>query len=259
MILLVNDDGIHAPGLRQLYRELRSVTRQPVLAVAPTIQHSGQAHAITLDRGLTVTPVLDGDFFGFAIDGTPVDCLKLAIKVLAPEPPALVVSGINDGPNVGRSLFYSGTVGAAMEAAVEGFAAVAVSRDVDGGDFGPAATYAARLAKACLGRRELVGSVVNVNLPATLTDLDAPLAMVPHGRSGFEERYRPQRSRTGHLTWHLSGTRVELPDEGTTDAHLLAAGHPTLSLLKPNYNAPGDHLPERILRRLGAREITLTS
>ncbi|NRA38865.1 MAG: 5'/3'-nucleotidase SurE, partial [Planctomycetes bacterium] len=125
MILLVNDDGINAQGLRILYEALRRKTKQSIIAIAPSTQHSGHSHAITLNRGLSVNAIHEDNFFGFTVDGTPCDCVKLGLKVLCQQAPQLVISGINAGPNVGRSLFYSGTVGAALEAAIEGFPAIA--------------------------------------------------------------------------------------------------------------------------------------
>ena len=257
MLLLVNDDGIHSPGLRYLYRALRKASGLPVLAVAPTAQHSGQSHAITLERGLTATPLLEEGFFGFSVDGTPADCVKLALKVLAPREVRLVVSGINDGPNVGRSIFYSGTVGAAVEAAIEGYPALAVSRDHGEGEaeqgLQRAGRYAAALAAECIGRRELRGSVLNLNLPRAIADPEQRPYMVPHGRSGFDETYRARRDQHGRLTWVLTGRRYERDDEGRTDAHILRTGRATLSLLRPDFNAEPDHLPARLLARLAVR------
>ncbi len=237
MILLINDDGIDHPGMRALYGALRRVTGEPVLAVLPSVQRSGMSHAITLDRGLGVTPRLEDGFFAFAVDGTPTDCTKLGLFVLAPEPPKLVVSGINDGPNCGRSIHYSGTVGAAMEAAVEGFAAMAVSRDLGGQQWDDAADFAARLAQSLIGRDEYRGHVVNVNLPATAATAWQAPRICPHGRSGFTERYRPRRDAKGRHTWHLHGEWTATAGTGDTDAHLLSAGHPTLTVLAPDLNA----------------------
>lgn len=252
MILLVNDDGIRAPGLRALYRALRGLGGLPVLAIAPGVEHSGQAHAITIDRPLAVTPLYEEDFFGFAVDGTPSDCVKLGLQVLAPVRPRLVVSGINDGPNVGRSLFYSGTVAAALEGAIEGLPALAVSRDhVAESDPGweDAATYAAALALRCLRLKALRGRVLNLNLPGTpATDWGATLVL-PHGRSGFEERYRLVRGRGSRGGWQLDGRRVERDDEGDTDAHGLHRGQPVLSPLGPDLNA-GDSALQAAAERL---------
>lgn len=252
MILLVNDDGVDAPGLRALYRALRTVTGQAVLAVAPHQERSGQGHAITLDRGLTVTPRHEPGFFGFAIDGTPTDCVKLALTTLCAEPPELVVSGINDGPNVGRSIFYSGTLGAAMEAAVEGFSALAVSRErsssgstTSSSSFIDAAAFAAEWAQKLRGRVDLRGQVVNLNLPARPRAEWAAARVLRHGRAGFNERYRPVRDAKDRVGWRLHGEWHAPDSADTCDAAALTAGHPVLTLLAPNLNAP-----ERALKRL---------
>lgn len=250
MILLVNDDGINAPGMRSLYQALRRRCRMPVIALAPGSQHSGQSHAITLDRPLSVSMVHDGSFFGFTIDGTPCDCIKLGIKVLCPEEPLLIVSGVNNGPNVGRSLFYSGTVGAALEAAVEGFPAIAVSQDLDYDTFEDSARFAADLAHACMRQTELRGLVLNVNTPAAPRSAWQETEIVPHGLSGFEEQYQAIREAGDRISWRLRGTRMEHSHEERTDAHALRQGHPTISFLNPDFNMQSLNGLERLQRRL---------
>ena len=240
MILLVNDDGIDAPGFRSLYRALRSGLNDKVLAVAPSKQRSGMGHAITINRGLQVQNVHDigDDFFGFSVDGTPTDCLKVGLKVLAQEEPQLVISGINDGPNVGRSLFYSGTVGAAMEAAVEGHCALAVSMDRGPqSDWQAAAECSCHIANSLRNNLDLRGLVVNLNLPALPASEWKELKSLPHGLSGFSEHYVMRERGDGSHSWHLHGERIELEHEGETDAHALRIGHPTITLLKPSYNS----------------------
>jgi 5'-nucleotidase len=245
MILLINDDGIDHPGLRHLYAALRNRLKRPVLAVLPTQQRSGQSHAITLDRGLTVTPRCEENFFAFGVDGTPTDCVKIGISTLMPQAPTLVVSGINDGPNVGRSLFYSGTVGAAMEAAVEGFIALAVNRDHGSGGFEDAAQFAAEVAERLIGRPELKGRLANLNVPAGPRSSWKSLRVAEHGHSGFKEGYRPIRDARDHLTWRLHGDWVAAGGEGDSDAHLLNRGHPVLTLLEPDLNGE-----QKALRKL---------
>lgn len=237
MILLVNDDGIDAPGFRALYHALRAATGEPVLAVAPTEERSGQGHAITLDRPLHTTLRHSTGFMGFAIDGTPADCTKLAIDRLCTEPPRLVVSGINRGPNVGRSLFYSGTVAAALEAAILGFPALAVSRQLGHTGDDDGARLAARIARDLKGRDDLAGTVVNLNLPAGPEATWKPLVTARHGLAGFREGYRPV-SVNGRTGWRLEG-HWQADRDRATDASLLTAGHPVLSLLRPDFN--GDH------------------
>ncbi len=236
MILWVNDDGMDAPGMRSLSQALRKRCHMPVIALAPSSQHSGQSHAITLDRALNVSIVHDGDFFGFTIDGTPCDCIKLGIKVLCSEEPKLIVSGVNNGPNVGRSIFYSGTVGAALEAAIEGFPAIAISQDLQHDHFDDSAAFAAELAYACLRQNELHGHVLNINTPAAPRQEWQEPEFCHHGLSGFEEQYQAIHEAGDRISWRLSGSRIEHSHEDRTDAHALRDGHPTLTLLTPDFN-----------------------
>lgn len=125
-VLLTNDDGISAKPLLALYHEL---TRQhQVTVVAPDRERSAIGHAITLNVPLRYHPVsINGEGQGVAINGTPADCVKLALKELMPQRPDVVISGINPGANVGVNINYSGTVAAAKEAALSGLPAIAVS------------------------------------------------------------------------------------------------------------------------------------
>jgi 5'-nucleotidase len=250
VILLVNDDGVEAPGLRALYRALRQRTGRPVLAVAPASERSGQSHAITIDRPLRVHAVAQDGFFGFAVDGTPTDAVKLALNVLCADEPELVVSGINDGPNVGRSLFYSGTIGAALEAAVLGMPTIAVSRMKGGEGFDDAAAFAAQWAERLLGKRELRGRLLSLNLPSgPAASWQAP-TLARHGHSGFRETYQPTRDAAGQVAWRLHGEWIASADGEASDASSLHAGHPTLTALAPDLNADIPALQRLIARHL---------
>src|ERR1051326_1329541 len=125
LILLTNDDGIHAPGLVALYHELTSLGE--VHVIAPENVQSAAGHGITLAAPLITNRVtIEGAFTGVAVDGRPADCVKLAVGQLLPRAPDLVVSGINAGANVGVNVIYSGTVAAAIEAAFLGLPSIAV-------------------------------------------------------------------------------------------------------------------------------------
>jgi 5'-nucleotidase len=161
LILVTNDDGIHAAGLRALAEGLRELGE--VHVVAPDREQSAVGHALTLHRPLRVESV--GERWS-AVNGTPSDCVNLGILGLLPEPPVLVVSGINHGSNLGDDVTYSGTVAAAMEGALLGFASMAVSQAEPGPQGFAGAAQVARLVAA----RVLVEglprqTLLNVNVP----------------------------------------------------------------------------------------------
>lgn len=162
LILLTNDDGIDAPGLRALERSMAPLGR--VCTAAPMVEQSASSRRITLRRPIRYEPAGDGRF---GIDGTPCDCVMMAITLLLPERPALVVSGINKGPNLGENIYYSGTVAAAAEGAKYGIPSMAVSVDqrVEV-DYGASARVAALLASTVLGGGLAPGTALNVNVPA---------------------------------------------------------------------------------------------
>ena len=126
LILLTNDDGIHAEGLRYLHLVASKLGQ--VKIVAPDTEQSAVGHSITLYDPIKAHEVMkDGVFYGYGISGTPADSVKLALYSLLPRPPDLVMSGINNGSNLGINVLYSGTVSAATEAAILGVPAMAVS------------------------------------------------------------------------------------------------------------------------------------
>lgn len=162
LILVTNDDGVHAPGIRALERALTPLGR--VVTVAPLAEQSATARRITLRRPLRCHALGGGRF---AVDGTPCDSVMMALTLLLDEPPDLVASGINNGPNLGENVYYSGTVAAAAEGAKYGIPAIAVSVDQRTDvDFGPAGKVVARLAAKVLAHGLAHGVALNVNVPA---------------------------------------------------------------------------------------------
>jgi 5'-nucleotidase len=161
-ILVTNDDGIHAEGLRALVAALEGLGATSV--VAPHMERSAAAQSLTLRQPIFWEKIAEREW---AVEGTPADAMVLALHKLLPEPPDLVISGVNRGGNMGENIFYSGTVGAAVEAAINRIPAIAVSvaHRGDGFRFGEAARFARALAEIVL-REGLPGDVLlNVNLP----------------------------------------------------------------------------------------------
>ena len=164
-ILLTNDDGIHAPGLWALHHAFS--VRHQVTVVAPDRERSAVGHGITLHQPIrSVFTRVNGSLSGFAVNGTPADCVKLGLAELLDRPPELVVSGINPGANVGINVNYSGTVAAAKEAAMAGISAMAVSiiapgdRHVDA-----AARFTESLSLQVKGWGLPKGTFLNINFP----------------------------------------------------------------------------------------------
>jgi len=125
-ILISNDDGIHAEGITELRKTLEELAE--IYVVAPDRERSACGHKITMHRPLRVKEITYGPRSrGWSVDGTPADCVKLALEALLPEPPDLVVSGINYGPNLGTDVLYSGTVSAAIEGSINSIPSIAVS------------------------------------------------------------------------------------------------------------------------------------
>jgi 5'-nucleotidase len=167
-ILLTNDDGIRAPGIVAMYRQL--VSLGDVNVIAPETVQSATGHGITLDTPLLTTRVKVLDAFeGISVHGRPADCVKVAIDALLPERPDLVVSGMNAGANVGINVIYSGTVAAAIEAAFLGLPAIAVSlhlKSQTNQSYDEAAAWALVAIRRILDAGLKPKQVVSVNVPA---------------------------------------------------------------------------------------------
>ncbi len=160
-ILVTNDDGIGAPGIAALEAALRSVGE--VFAVAPLYEQSASSRRITLRKPFRYEKVGENRF---AVDGSPADCAMMALTMLLGFRPDLVVSGINNGPNLGENVFYSGTVAGAAEGAKYGVPAIAMSvNQRENIDYGPAADFAAQLAAEVLAKGLPPGVALNVNVP----------------------------------------------------------------------------------------------
>jgi 5'-nucleotidase len=161
-VLITNDDGIHAAGLRALVNALQGIGR--VSVVAPDQERSAASQSLTLRRPIFFDEVAEGEW---AVEGTPTDAMIVALHQLFPEPPDLVISGINRGDNLGDDVFYSGTVGAAMEATLNRVPAFAISLVHGSGIFvyEQAAHFARQLAERVLAEGLPAGVVLNVNVP----------------------------------------------------------------------------------------------
>jgi len=160
-ILVTNDDGIQSPGITALAEALSAIGE--VWIVAPDRERTAVAHAVTLHKPLRLHRVAPRTF---AVNGTPVDCVNLALLKIMPKPPSILVSGINKGVNLGDDVMYSGTVSAAMEGTILGVPSMAVSQEgQDTFRFAIGATYAARVVRLVLDQGLPKETLLNVNIP----------------------------------------------------------------------------------------------
>ena len=195
-ILLTNDDGVYFEGLSVLYE--RFAARHQVTVVAPDRERSAIGHAITLNEPIRTSPVtMNGGGSGYAVTGTPADCVKLGLLEILDAPPDMVIAGINPGANVGVNLNYSGTVAAAKEAALYGIAAIAVSMDGrETTHYREAADFILRLAETVHAKGLPAGTFLNVNLPnASLKDaagVRVSCQGLPANNEYFEKRLDPR-------------------------------------------------------------------
>jgi 5'-nucleotidase len=227
-ILLTNDDGIFAPGLAAIYKQLLELGE--VTVVAPASAQSGAGHSITYREPLICNKVdINGQFTGYSVQGSPADCVKLALAELHPEPVDLVVSGINNGANVGINVYYSGTVAAAMEAAFFKIPAVALSLDVEEKmDFDTAAKYCIPLIKKLMPLNN--DEVININIPQLSKGKPKGIRVVPQSTQGFDEHYVQKKDKHGHAFFQLTGG-LHRPEEAHTDTISLVDGFITITAL----------------------------
>jgi len=221
-ILLTNDDGIHAPGLWAVYRQL--MRKHAVTVVAPDRERSAVGHGITLNEPLRMEKIeVNGGFQGFAVSGTPVDCIRLGILEILDAKPDLAVSGINPGLNVGVNINYSGTVAAAREAALYGVPAIAVSiQGCEAGHYHAAARVAEVLAGFVFRNGLPRGTILNVNLPDITLRKAAGVKIsrqgIPVYSDNFDKRVDPRNK-----TYYWQGSEFKAVfDHSDMDGAVLA-------------------------------------
>jgi 5'-nucleotidase len=236
-ILLTNDDGVYAPGLRALRVELKKLGE--VVVVAPASEQSGVGHSITLLTPLLVQEVLDDgkQFIGWAVEGRPADCVKLALLELLPEPPDLIVSGLNAGSNAGINVLYSGTCAAAIEGAFFRRTSIAVSQEYTKPkplDFARGAALARGVIEQILAHHPLEGSLFNINIPSFDKGPVRGIRVVPQNVAPYRETYDRRVDPRGRVYfWTNPGLQCPEPHPDT-DVTAMGEGFITVTPLQFN-------------------------
>ncbi|HEY5654101.1 MAG TPA: 5'/3'-nucleotidase SurE [Pontiella sp.] len=237
-ILLCNDDGIHAPGIAALHSALKESGERYV--VAPHTERSAAGHAITIYDPIRTIPVSkENGFSGTAVDGTPADCVKLAVSFLYKDnPPDLVVSGINLGANTGISVLYSGTVSAASEAAVLGIPAIAFSLCTYKDPHWETAVKVVKDVVAKVIANPLPdGTLLNVNIPNVPPDELKGLKAGKMGRSRFIEKFTEHQDPRGNLYYWLDGDLDPMDEDEDIDIRIVESGYASLTPIHINLTA----------------------
>lgn len=222
-ILITNDDGIHSPGLAALKKGLAPLGR--IVVVAPDRDNSAISHALTMHRPLRLTE-LETDVY--TLDGTPTDCVSIALSKVFDHPPDLLVSGINNGPNIGDDITYSGTVSAAIEGTMYAVASLAVSMAGEPPfDFTHSEPIIRRLARKVLDNGLPASTLMNVNIPDRVPVKG--IKVTRQGRRIWKQAVQEVTDPRGRMHYWIGGGTPLLDSGKDTDVHVLSDGFVSIS------------------------------
>ena len=222
IILITNDDGITAPGIKNLIEAAKTLGK--VIVVAPDKAQSGMGHAITIGDPLRMDKVdMFGDIEAWQTSGTPVDCVKLAVDKILHRKPDLCISGINHGANHSINVIYSGTMSAAMEASIEsipsiGFSLLDYRFDAD---FSAASFYANKIIKTVLGEKLDKHLLLNVNIPSVPQDEIKGIKICKQAYAKYKEEFDERIDPHGKKYYWLTGEFVNFDKDEDTDVWAL--------------------------------------
>ncbi|NNM44346.1 MAG: 5'/3'-nucleotidase SurE [Chlamydiae bacterium] len=225
-ILLINDDGIEAEGLKHLWQALNPFA--DVTIVAPWTERSGAGVGITLQTHLEIEPVAwEKNTPAWRVSGTPADCVKMSLAKILPSPPDLIVSGINRGSNSGKNVFYSGTIGGVIEGVLRNIPGIAFScEDFETPNFHIAEKYIQPIVEHILEHPLPKGTLLNVNFPTHLGDIKG-FKMARQGKGYWLEDLEEKSHTDGKTHYWLGGMWLHQNEHEESDVHYLKQGYMT--------------------------------
>ncbi len=227
-IMLTNDDGVFALGIRTLARHLEQAGHE-LMIVAPDSERSAASHSITLRRNLRVKMLKENEY---SVDGTPVDCVVLATQKILQSAPDLVISGINAGQNMGEDVLYSGTVAAALEASLFGYKAIAVSiNSYQGQNFATAASWMARLLELGIDGLIPERGILNVNFPNVEQDEIKGIRLTNTGHRRYYNFITVIEELEDGFIYKIGGDLPEWEIQKGTDAEAVAENYISITPL----------------------------
>ncbi len=240
LILVVNDDGVTAPGIRALVDAVKDLGE--VIVVAPDSPQSGMGHAITINKPLRIDKLkLFGDIPTYQCSGTPADCVKIAVDKILHRKPDLCVSGVNHGSNSSINIIYSGTMSAAMEAALEGIPAVGFSLlnyRMDA-DFSACVSIAKHICTEIINKGIPTSTLLNVNIPDLKESDIKGKKICRQAVAKWEEEYMERQDPFGRNYYWLTGKFVNHDNGTDTDEWALANGY--VSIVPVQFDLTAHH------------------
>lgn len=246
LILVTNDDGITAPGIRTLVKVMKTIG--DVVVVAPDSPQSGMGHAITLDSTLHIEKIHieSGDYDAYSCSGTPADCVKIAINEILERRPNLVVSGINHGSNSAINVIYSGTMSAAIEAGIEGIPSIGYSLlDYSwNANFEASKKYVKKIAENVLKEGLPEGIVLNVNIPNVDKKEIKGIKVCRQAKANWEEKFDKRKTPQGKDYYWLTGEFVNYDKGEDTDEWALKNNY--ISLVPVQFDLTAHHAIQQL-------------
>lgn len=246
LILITNDDGITAPGIRNLIEVMQEIGE--IVVVAPDKPQSATGHSITINNTLYLNEVSDKNnpIKEISCSGTPVDCVKLAVSEILKQKPDLCVSGINHGSNSSINVIYSGTMSAAVEAGIEGIPAIGFSLlDYDwNADFNPAKKFIKKIAQEVLANGLPEGVVLNVNIPKLSANEIKGIKVCRQAKAIWQEKFDKRKTPQGRDYYWLTGEFVNQDKGDDTDEWALENGY--ISIVPVHFDLTAHHAMQQL-------------
>ncbi len=220
-ILVTNDDGIFAAGIFALWEAMQDIG--DVIVVAPDIEKSAVGHAITISDPIRIKKIKSSNGYGgFAVKGTPADCVKIAGQALLNKPPDIVISGINHGANVGSNIIYSGTVSAATEGTMLNIPSIAISlNSIKGGNFDSSKKVAKEVVTAVIKNGLPDGVLLNVNVPNVAPNEIQGYKITKQGNIFFKDRFEKREDPRGQIYYWMTGEIIDEDSDSKYDGSAL--------------------------------------
>ncbi len=245
-ILVTNDDGIFTEGIYYLAKELQKIGE--VIVAAPDMERSATGHAITIYTPLRAKKInfFDTNIEAYSINGTPADCVKLSIEcLLEGRVPDIVLSGINNGPNLGTDVLYSGTVSAAIEAAIMDIPSIAISMgDINITQYYDAAEYAVKIAKKILHNKKDFETIININYPTCSKEDVKGVKITKLGTRKYINSYVERKDPRGNSYYWISGTVMDM--EQDQDSDIIALRENYISITPISYDLTNNKVFDKL-------------